>query len=446
MSEIICRNCQTANPADNKFCTKCGNRLKPDTHLVCPSCYHRNGLNRLHCENCGTRLISNAPLNIEGPAGNRQTVSAPDDKNQPENDELDWLLSGQDVDIEDEKQVTDWLTKLKDSKPLAPLDTEPVNPFAQEGRVEPLEPDESVSLPDWLNDTAVSPDTSPQTAPPPDEELPSWLVGHASASNDDLDLDREGILGREDDVDWLGMLGAEPAIPEPEPEPDAPTPASFANAEPDAGDDDWLTSDEALVSFDFEEEEEEPEGTSTGFTKWLTPESVDEFETNQSEADELDDLFSPEAELPSWLDASSEADDAEAESEADDFLSALGLDESEADEDDALTNWLADTSQPEREETPSSTSLPEPAHLHDEDEDEEEIPAWLNPSSEESRATPSLGSDPSLTNWLEADESQTETAEDLPDWLREPTLGTSEPDTAVGTGFTAWLQEDKSPP
>ena len=208
MSEIICRNCQTANPADNKFCTKCGNRLKPDTHLVCPSCYHRNGLNRLHCENCGTRLISNAPLNIEGPAGNRQTVSAPDDKNQPENDELDWLLSGQDVDIEDEKQVTDWLTKLKDSKPLAPLDTEPVNPFAQEGRVEPLEPDESVSLPDWLNDTAVSPDTSPQTAPPPDEELPSWLVGHASPDNDDLDLDREGILGREDDDDRLQFLKA----------------------------------------------------------------------------------------------------------------------------------------------------------------------------------------------------------------------------------------------
>lgn len=441
MSEIICRNCQTANQADNKFCTKCGSRLKSATHLVCPSCYHRNGLNRLHCENCGTRLIGTAPLNIEGPDGTRQTVAAADAEAR-ERESLEWLLSGQAVDIDDEKQVTDWLTQIKDSKPFTPLASEPSNPFAQDE----MEQDDELALPDWLKDTAVSPPSLPP-ASPAEENLPAWLADSVAQS-------RQPTEQQKPDTDWLSTLGAEPAPPTPKPSP----PASPTNATHD----DWLTgstlsfdADELDVEFGFDLDEfatEEEPPASTGFTKWLTPSTVDAFEAHSpspsatpeeaDEPDEFADLFATTDEndfdFGLNFDAAIEAEGGDADADAGnegevDFFAQLGLDQP----DDDFSELSPSMDFPSwRTETPTTADEPDP-------DEGEEVPDWLKPSPAEATPPP-LSDNPSLTNWLEADESQTETAEDLPDWLRDPTPVTAEDegDTAVGTGFTAWLRED----
>ncbi len=393
---------------------------------MCPSCYYRNGLNRLHCENCGTRLIGSAPLDIEGPEGSRQTVGSPADHAA----EDEWLLSGQGVDVEDEKQVTDWLTQIRDSKPFGPLDTEPINPFTQEE----MEQEEALDLPDWLNDTAVSPPppsapkqaAQPQTgkaeAPAAKDSLPEWL-GATVSNNDDLGLDRTSFFGSEDDVNWLDLLGAEPALEE-EPEPDKPssTPASPATSQAD----DWLND----KPFDFDtavtdsDDHDDDKPTSTGFTKWLKPETVDEFEAQQDSL--TDDLFA------------TDDDD-------DDFLSEFGLDELDELDDDSpstgFTSWLDNT---KTDASPAPESAPKDnAEDEESEEGEEDVPDWLKPSAAAPPA--SLSNNPSLTNWLEADDSQTETAEDLPDWLRDPTPSSTDADTAVGTGFTAWLSEEAPP-
>lgn len=65
---VICANCQTSNPATNKFCSGCGAALRAEVPTVeaptgaaaaettCPSCATVNPPGQAFCGQCGTRL------------------------------------------------------------------------------------------------------------------------------------------------------------------------------------------------------------------------------------------------------------------------------------------------------------------------------------------------------------------------------------------------------
>jgi len=49
---LICPQCKSENPDNNKFCQKCGTSL---SHKICPQCSSKVALNQIKCDNCGTK-------------------------------------------------------------------------------------------------------------------------------------------------------------------------------------------------------------------------------------------------------------------------------------------------------------------------------------------------------------------------------------------------------
>lgn len=63
MDEVVtCPSCSHINPADQRFCSNCGNSLS----VTCPNCGTANGRQAKFCGNCGTALASEQPSQERG--------------------------------------------------------------------------------------------------------------------------------------------------------------------------------------------------------------------------------------------------------------------------------------------------------------------------------------------------------------------------------------------
>src|SRR5690606_559374 len=121
MSEIICRNCGAQNPAQSKFCNKCGETLASGTSQLCPNCQAQNPLDLLYCDNCGTRLAddldSAAEDQDDDASAGAQPFSLPS-RPPGSTGDLDvsgeipsWLKTGEMEDAAGgEEEIQDWLS------------------------------------------------------------------------------------------------------------------------------------------------------------------------------------------------------------------------------------------------------------------------------------------------------------------------------------------------
>jgi hypothetical protein len=54
---VVCRHCQTANPAGALQCAACGAPLPLELPRLCPKCGRAHTADALFCQACGTRLV-----------------------------------------------------------------------------------------------------------------------------------------------------------------------------------------------------------------------------------------------------------------------------------------------------------------------------------------------------------------------------------------------------
>jgi uncharacterized Zn finger protein (UPF0148 family) len=70
-STVLCQNCQTINPINERYCTSCGESLKID----CILCHTENSIETVFCANCGAHL-KNALSQREKRRTDRQKLRA----------------------------------------------------------------------------------------------------------------------------------------------------------------------------------------------------------------------------------------------------------------------------------------------------------------------------------------------------------------------------------
>ncbi len=404
--QIICQECEFANPPGSKFCNNCGARLPLGTHIICANCGNANPIDRIFCDQCGTRLIPEEPKPDEkpkdeaSPASGKAAFSLParkpgetgdlDPRNVP-----DWLKTGKHSEEEDEeddqqelprieeitrKKHTDdlpeWLVDEADSDPIirAPtiISTEFYKDLLDRAEVDLPQPDElfpegDVELPDWLRDDG--PKTGPQS--PPAAKL---------AKSPGSPKSEKGL------TDWLS---------EPPETPQTPLPPR--RKEPDTG---------------------------QSLTSWLSDPSEEPKDerplAEQTDTDSLTDWLSDDSDEP--------------------------VDEPPGDIQESLTNWLSDFSdevEVTADETRPAAEKPDMDGLTD----------WLTPGAEEPVVEAASDIHQSLTGWLEdlPDEDQTEAEEPdaekpeshrLTEWLstnadiQQPV---AEADSDIHISLTDWL-------
>ena len=432
MNEIICRECHSPNKSGSKFCSNCGASLKAATHIICPNCYHRNPLHLLYCDNCGTRLIkqATAPLTnrpvepeVEPLIPPARAFSLPT-RNPGETGELD------------PDSLPDWLKTGVDKKAAVPAEDEArlsdwLNELKATGGVSDVDELGALNL-DWLNEPVAA--VEPPPPPPPLVTIPTAVPSNEPiepvedealdwlSAMDDLSLEEE-TAAPDAPTGFTGWL-----TPETLPETAAPPPSPII---PEIEDDtpDWLTEidNETFISED---------SGRTGFTGWLESKKLDprdvdfedEFEEDESFAVGMSATPTPRRErenedLPDWLlDAPSTS-------------TAAPTPSSEPASSSGFTGWLREQDlldEPiELDESPSGGS-----GLKSEATG---FTGWLSEqglaAEEEPSSTKPTASSPAQSNveddldWLSL-EGDTAEEEDDPDALRQE---------MVGTGFTGWL-------
>jgi ribosomal protein L40E len=454
--EITCRECNASNPPGSKFCSNCGEKLPPSTHMICPNCEAANPHDRIFCDNCGTRLVKDATVPLEGdkpekPAGRGSAFSLPA-RRPGETGELDpsllpeWLRTGETKSHqtpskeletpEEPEDLPDWLQKsIDDTKDLV-----------QPAKLEDLTSDKKGTddLPDWLVDDS---DSNPIIATPEEisTEMYLDLVNQDEGNiSEDTPIDLTGAnlpdwLSEASQISDTGKLTSD-AFPEDEPEEDDAEGNAEEAQESETGVPEWLAaitddgfnldSSEGnqasdisglteLLSMADEPEESKPEQTSDdeGFTDWLS----DAFaEDTAAPAQQSDALAESSGGLTDWL-----SDPFSSEEEK--------LDEQAQISEDGLTDWLSDPFSNEKGEP-----VPQP-------EESEGLTDWLSPTDSNEQSKPDESSE--VDDWLseldnisESEIGTTGPLEDLtdaPDWLLEevdsPTPDeSSPPDTSAG--------------
>ncbi len=398
--EITCRECNADNPPGNKFCSNCGAKLPPGTHMICPNCETANPYDRIFCDNCGTRLFKDetVPLKEDKPEkpGGRGASFALPARRPGETGELDpsllpeWLRTGEtkkekpvDESAEKPKNLPGWLQKsVDDTKDL-------VEPQKPEGSTP--EKKGTDDLPDWLVDDS---DSNPIIATP--DEISTELY---------LDL----------------MSKAEGGLPG-----DSPIDISGANLP------DWLSeagqiSDTGKLSSDAlqnepEETDDEADESSYGMPEWLAAITEDGFDPSSSERDQVSD-FSGLTELLSMPDEPvSEEKDAE---------------------DDGFTDWLSD-SFPSEEAPP----VKQPGDARGSSGG---LTDWLSDpfAGEEDLQSNQSDDEDGLTDWLSDPFASAEEPKDklpaesegLTDWLSDPFAGEEETSAKQLDDDNDWLSE-----
>jgi ribosomal protein L40E len=340
MSEIVCRNCGAQNPAQSKFCNKCGETLASQTSQLCPSCEAQNPLDLLYCDNCGTRLADDDLDDSAEGESNDSSAGA-----QPFS--LPSRPPGSTGNLDVSGEIPSWLkTGEMDNSEMG--DGMSGNPGL------PDEEEETLSLAELSGEHE------------PSDDLPMWLLEDESADE---------IFYSEKSTDELF---------------NDPSPAAQEDSDNEEETPDWLQGLNAPNTDSLPSMEDEPAGQDTGEADWFV---VDESEEDDSLAS---------AELESWLKAMEEDEQTPEEALEEEGLEDEGLeDEALADEvvlnEEALPEQLDDeqevvgaVEEGQQDEDASETDLPswlsefeleaeEPAsHAQIEDDSSlPEVPDWL---------------------------------------------------------------------
>ncbi len=422
--EITCRECNAENPPGSKFCSNCGAKLPPSTHIICPNCETANPYDRIFCDNCGTRLFKGAtvPLNEDKPEkpGGRGAPFTLPARRPGETGELDpsllpeWLRTGE---TKKEKPVDEGEEVTKDLPGWLQKSVDDTKDLVEPKKSEELTPEKKGTddLPDWLVDDS---DSNPIIATP--EEISTELY---------LDL----------------MSKAEGDLPE-----DSPIDFSGANLP------DWLSeasqiSDTGKLSSDAlnnepEETDDEADEASHDMPEWLADITEGDFDLSSSERDQVSDL-SGLTELLSMPDEPvSEEKDVEDDGLTDWLSDSFASEEASSAEQpgDAarssggLTDWLSDPFAGEEE--PKDQPPAESGGLTD----------WLSDPFAAEEETPAEQLD-DVDDWLseldhvsESDSKGTGSLEDLtyaPDWLLEE-VETPEPDESAPLDTSAGIADE----
>ncbi|MGH7795932.1 MAG: double zinc ribbon domain-containing protein, partial [Candidatus Binatia bacterium] len=111
-----CRSCQTENPAGQRFCGECGDRLSEP----CVSCGHVNPPQQKFCGECGAPLQTSTPIKADPKFASPQQYT-------PKR-LADKILSSRSVLTGERKQVTVLFVDVVDSTALAEkLDPEEIH-------------------------------------------------------------------------------------------------------------------------------------------------------------------------------------------------------------------------------------------------------------------------------------------------------------------------------
>jgi hypothetical protein len=477
---MICRHCDTRNPANSRFCNNCGASLRPTTSLICPNCGASNPNHLLYCDQCGTRLPGPEIID-EQPQGPEESSGA-----APTPFTLPSRPAGKTANLNISDGIPDW---LRTGEKPGDTGTEPPDQHETAGDLptwllgEELE--ESFfgdrRTTDELFGTAGKPEG--ESAEPAGQELPEWLRGLAPEGTGPLPVSESQWGGDEDQRsldDWLARLEEPAATDEPSDwQPSLEEPATSTGSEVDwppelQGDEDdasdWLAA--LTIADDAGEPADEAEDDG-GLTSSMEPDSwMEPLEQQPAEPPgatapeaqppdpESDDVPRDEFEMegvPDWLLGVAPESPPDAEPVADDAIPdwLSGLEEEEAPagafaepelpEDQGLPNWLAGLEPaPEEDWLPSAV---EPAA-----EPADELPDWLEEIGAPAGAETSLpagedAAEPEEADWLLDFDFSAELDEDAttPDWLQG--LEEDEPgETISEAAFPDWLEPSAGPP
>ncbi|KAA3660788.1 MAG: hypothetical protein DWQ04_18420 [Chloroflexi bacterium] len=398
--QITCRECNASNPPGSKFCSNCGAKLPPSTHMICPNCESANPHDRIFCDNCGTRLYKDATVPLdedkpEKPGGRGAAFTLPA-RRPGETGELDpsllpeWLRTGDtkknktvDEGEEEPEDLPEWLQKsVDDTKDL--VKPEKLEDITSEKKG-------TDDLPDWLIDDS---DSNPIIATP--EEISTELyLDLVSKAEEDASEEAPIELSGANLPDWL----------------------SEASQISDTG---KLSSD--ALNDEPEVADDEPDEEEYGMPEWLAAITEDGFDSTSSEGNQTSDI-SGLTELLSMPDEP--------------------VSEEEAVEDNGFTDWLSDSFPSEEE-----TSVEQPG---DAAESSGGLTDWLSdPFAGEDEPPPEKSNDEGgLTDWLSDPFASEEEPKDQPaaerggltDWLSDPFSGEEESPAQRLDDVDDWLSE-----
>lgn len=435
-NEVICKNCQTANPLGSKFCNRCGERLPLSTKILCPHCNTPNPRNHLYCDNCGRRLseetLPEEPKPEEKQSG-REMFNLPA---RPPG------MTGP----LDSQQLKEWWNAHKSGED----DQQPIQEFHSLEDISPLKKTTD-ELPTWLVDKLDSSD--PGFEPPREittDHFLELLKTKGSPEGEESD-EIDSATSRADLPDWLQDVA--PSTSQLESETGESKPRRDSGLLPS----DWL----ADLS---DEDEDEPETIdSWGQEKAASdiPDWLADFRETQSETsselpivadkwDDEDEVVPPSGvfdmsefaedvfggtDLPDWLDSEETLEEAEETSQERDGKQVSGLFQSDEFAQEVkdtlgkeLPDWLHESDDQQGEDIAPDVVASETAkeNLHawldeldetDEEEQEEgESPEAGEPDLEEEPSDWLAELGPAYTAELKPNKVE---SDELPDWLSE---------------------------
>ena len=194
---ILCSNCGQENDPQNRFCSTCGEKLRPDTAGRCPRCHALNPANNIYCDDCGARLVPTSP---------------PPEREIDADDSSVRGLSLPSRDPETKDDTAEWLSQLR--RDAAPASSPEGDALLARPSATPAAGD----VPEWLQEIAEASKKETETGPlgpssmlsAQPEELPDWLqetIPPAEPTADDAKAEHE--LEPAEIPPWLAQLAPE---------------------------------------------------------------------------------------------------------------------------------------------------------------------------------------------------------------------------------------------
>jgi hypothetical protein len=480
---INCPRCGASNPADNRFCGRCGQVLSASgmlDHAPQPAAELPDWLKE-STGDAGSSL-SGAPTSATPPASNQselpdwlseigvederqtapETAQAPDwlaqlQQNPPDasaSDDLPaWLRSNDEPPAAASTPVTaqqlpDWLRDLESSPsapPAAPVSSQPTPAWLQSNEppaqaATPSTPPDQ--LPDWLRELETEvPAPAASAATPAADELPAWL------REDTPTPDQQGSPASSPPnalPDWLAEFGVEDTAIAPPTSGPAPS-ASTSSALPEVPN--WL------AEFESPSTPAAPTPPIDDVPPWLREESPSVEPSQASPAPGQ----SQTPELPDWLagESTSDAGAHDLNVPLPDWSSEFGAElPAQGAQDEPGMDWLHEPTPPAAQSgatvplTPIASSSPA-----------DDVPDWLREIEQPaaSAPVPAPTSNQDLPPWL-AEESPTAApitpapaqptppAEDLPSWLLDVDAPAPAQSPAQSETLPPWLSDASAAP
>ena len=390
---LRCSKCGTINADGNLICNNCGKKFDRTT-IKCPECGTLNTVGNIFCDNCQTQIVS--PDEVIPPEEEDITITPVKGISLPTR-----------ADSDEEADIPEWLQQLTDD-----VQTNIGEEVPEENNVDFSDDDQAdMELPSWLlsdsdditqKDLPSQPDITPeldvqdvpestQTEETPTAGIPDWL----SAIADEIDAAASSPSGAPDIPEWLSSI-AEDSGTASDPETDQPLPGLIKPEfeSESAG----MPTDDAQPVIEFDEKiavETDSETLEISLTS--EPDVSSEYTEQDTQLQSFLEKTEPEL-LPSDSDAPEVPG-----SEIPLPVQTMHIDQTENDIN-LTPDWLS---------IPVVDVKTEDVQEDEEDtETDEEIPDWLSELGErtfeaEKTSTPKLSAEKVMDN------------QDLPSWLSE---------------------------